>query len=103
MRKTKLGQELITALNELVTLPPQPSKWSPGQVSHLRKNKLNVSQPVFALYLGVASGSVKAWEQGQKKPGASARRLMDLLAREPDLILGWIKAQKCQNCGWATK
>lgn len=91
MRKTKLGQELITAMNELVSVPGDPSKWSAARVARFRKLTLRVSQPILAIYLGVSPGTVKAWEQGAKAPTGSARRLLDLLWRDPERVMGLIR------------
>ena len=45
-----------------------------------------MSQPVFAKILGYSSGSVKAWEQGSKKPSQPARRMLQLLSTNKELV-----------------
>lgn len=91
MKKTKLGQELIAALQEAadyhdgkidlrttdVELPKEPKKLSTSAIRSIR-NKLNLSQPVFAKYLGVSDKSVKAWEQGLSTPSGAAARLLEI-------------------------
>ncbi len=52
------------------------------------RTSLGVSQPVFAAILGVAPQSVKAWEQGTKKPPGTVRRLIDEMRRNPQY---WLK------------
>jgi putative transcriptional regulator len=45
---------------------------------------LNVSQPIFARFLGVDVKTVRSWEQGLKRPSPIACRFMDELAFSPD-------------------
>ncbi len=48
-----------------------------------------LSQPVFAAVLNVGKSTVAQWEQGVKKPSASAVRLLDIIDRKGvDTILG---------------
>ena len=97
MKKTKFGQELIAAMNEAlghrrgeitlrtteVELPAEPPQWTKEEIAQLRRTKLKVSQPIFAYYLGVSPGALKAWEQGSKKPSGAARRLLQVVAHDP--------------------
>ena len=69
-----------------LVVPDPPPKLSKTQIKQIREKELNLSQPVFALYLGVSPAAVKAWEQGLKQPSGSARRLMQILRAEPQLI-----------------
>jgi putative transcriptional regulator len=45
---------------------------------------LNVSQSIFARFLGVDVKTVRSWEQGLKRPSAIACRFMDEIAVSPD-------------------
>src|SRR5438067_1975695 len=45
--------------------------------------ELGVSQPAFAALLGVATATVRAWEQGQKRPSGMARRFLAEIRRDP--------------------
>lgn len=105
MKKTKLGQELIKGLKESlefergkrtlrvsdVKLPKNPPVWSNKQIVHLRKDKLRVSQPVFASYLGVSISALRGWEQGLKNPSSIARRLLQVLSKDPDTFIRLIR------------
>lgn len=45
---------------------------------------LGASQSLFARFLGVALGTVRAWEQGRNIPSGSAARLMDEIRLNPE-------------------
>lgn len=98
MKKSNLFQDLKSGLEEAIaweqgkidlrtttlTLPEKPPKMTKKQIKDLRENTLKVSQPVFALILGVSPAAVKAWEQGLKQPSGTARRLMQLFGKDPN-------------------
>lgn len=100
MRKTRLGQELISGLEEAVghargakklrtsTLEiPEPAKpWRKEQIAELRRRRFGVSQPIFASLLSVTASTVRAWEQGQKSPSGAARRLLEVAEIEPEVF-----------------
>jgi putative transcriptional regulator len=44
---------------------------------------LGVSQTLFAAFLGVSAGTVRAWEQGANEPTPMACRFMDEIKRKP--------------------
>lgn len=50
------------------------------------RQKANLSQNQFARAIGISVNTLKSWEQGQRQPSGSARVLLDLLARRPELI-----------------
>lgn len=50
------------------------------------RQKANLSQSQFARAIGISVNTLKSWEQGQRQPSGSARVLLDLLARRPELI-----------------
>ena len=57
---------------------PAP-KWTPSKIRQLRKDRYQLSQPLFAALLNVTTSTVRAWEQGQKSPSGAAARLLQLL------------------------
>lgn len=107
MKKSKLGQNLITAMNEALAhrrgeitlrttegeLPEEPPVWSKEEIARLRRDKLQVSQPIFASYLGVSPGALKAWEQGSKKPSGAARRLLQVVANDPKAFFDAVRSE----------
>ena len=101
MRKTKMGQELISGLEEVIADSrgvkrlratamevAEPARvWRKEQIVELRKALFGVSQPVFAALLSVTVSTVRAWEQGQKSPSGAARRLLEVAAMAPDIFV----------------
>ena len=99
-RTTAFGREIADSLKEAleversgvplesrftvrtVTVPEGPSAYSPARVRATR-DKVGVSQPIFAHLLGVSAMLVRAWEQGQRVPARWARRLLDEVNRDP--------------------
>ena len=57
-----------------------------SQVAAIR-NRLNVSQAVFAEMMGVSRHAVIRWENGTRKPEGPATRLLEIVTRHPELIL----------------
>jgi putative transcriptional regulator len=63
--------------------PAAPPAFDAKGVQAVRA-ELRASQPLFAALLGVSPATVRAWEQGQKKPSGMARRFLDEIRRDPD-------------------
>ncbi|WMD21282.1 DNA-binding transcriptional regulator [Achromobacter seleniivolatilans] len=59
--------------------PPPVRKFSPTDIKHLRE-KLQFSQPVFALYLHTTASTVRKWEQGETQPTGPALKLLNIIA-----------------------
>jgi putative transcriptional regulator len=95
------GAEIIGALTELrdtlrakipldqkftvrtVELDLRPREYSAEDVKRTRQI-LNVSQAIFARFLGVDVKTVRSWEQGLKQPSPIACRFMDEIVFSPD-------------------
>jgi putative transcriptional regulator len=95
------GAEIIGALTELrdtlrtkipldqkftvrmVELDIRPREYGADDVKRTRQI-LNVSQSIFARFLGVDVKTVRSWEQGLKRPSPIACRFMDEIADSPD-------------------
>jgi DNA-binding transcriptional regulator YiaG len=50
--------------------------------------KLGVSQPVFASILNVPLATARSWEQGTRSPSGAALRLLELVRRQPKVVVG---------------
>ena len=74
-----------------VEVPPAPA-YNADQVIAIR-NRLELSQSVFAQALNVSVGTVRSWEQGEKPPQGPSRRLLEIAARSPHVILVGILAR----------
>ena len=103
---TVVGQKLIAAMKEAIeiekgnakpgrvthrVLIQDPPKWSPDRIKDLRR-KLELSQSMLANLLAVATETVCAWEQGVNIPSGIARRTLQLLALDPEIITRLPKA-----------
>jgi putative transcriptional regulator len=101
MKKTKLGQELLEGMQEIIAhqegkitlrtselemLAPPPHV-SAKEVAKIRSQNLHMSQGAFAKLLGVSVRVIQSWEQGDKKPSGAARRLLQVAARDPQALL----------------
>lgn len=100
MKKTRMGQELISGLQDAVEhargakklrttkleLPKAAPHWSKTKIATLRKDRFHMSQPAFAAVLNVTASTVRAWEQGRKEPSGAADRLLQVADRDPSVF-----------------
>lgn len=61
------------------------SAMSPDELRAVRE-KLNLSQAVFARYLHTGETTYQNWEQGRAKPNAQAVLLIKMVALNPDTL-----------------
>lgn len=76
-----------TIRDSAVTPPP---RYGSSRVRRLRE-RLGLSQPVFARALNVSIATVRGWEQGARTPDGPSRRLLEVAERHPGAILGAVK------------
>lgn len=99
-RQESKGAEIVAGLRQLLdvlksgepletrftvhSLPVDftPRPYGPDDVRRVR-DLLSMSQVVFARFLGVGPGTVRAWEQGLREPSALARRFLDEIEADP--------------------
>ena len=75
-KKVKLRTFHVSAQPEL----------QPKDIAAIR-DKLNVSQAVFAAYLGVRPASVMSWEYGTRRPSGAARKLLFIAIKNPKILV----------------
>jgi putative transcriptional regulator len=94
--KDSLGEMLLQSLAELrdglrgesgkLTLKtieiPDPPAFDAKSVHRLR-DRLGLSQGLFARLVGVSQKLVEAWETGTRRPSTMACRLLDAIERRP--------------------
>ncbi|HZK81497.1 MAG TPA: hypothetical protein VFC46_10530 [Humisphaera sp.] len=73
-----------------VEAPDPPAKYS-AQAVRTTRDKIGVSQSVFAHLLGVSTVLMQAWEQGNRVPAAWARRLLDEVNHDPKRWRGMVR------------
>ncbi|WP_446012190.1 helix-turn-helix domain-containing protein [Candidatus Electrothrix sp.] len=56
-----------------------------AQIKKIRE-RLKLSQAVFAKLLNVSPSSIRQWEQGKRQPTGATRVLLDLLQRSPHVL-----------------
>jgi putative transcriptional regulator len=57
-----------------------PRQMEPERIKRIRE-KLRVSQPVFARYLNTSESTIEKWEAGVKKPSGMALKLLDIVEK----------------------
>ena len=82
-----------TLAEKLVTLIEEPPQYSKGQIKKIRA-ELGVSQSTFAKIFAESTSAIQHWEQGRRNISKSARRLLDLIEKDPETVLGLITSQK---------
>lgn len=75
--------EIVLKVTEVQIAKP-PENFTPEEITQLR-HRLKLSQAGFAKVLVVTNKTVQSWEQGQRTPSGSARRLMQLLQKPETL------------------
>ena len=66
-------------------LPAPPPPMRAKQIRALR-TRLGMSQPVFASALNVSTGTVQSWEQGVRRPGGAALKLLHAVEKDPHVL-----------------
>ncbi|AVO49683.1 transcriptional regulator [Melaminivora suipulveris] len=68
------------AMREFDTIcPPPVRKFGASDIKRLRE-RLNFSQPAFALHLHTSASTVRKWEQGETQPTGPALKLLNIIA-----------------------
>jgi len=66
--------------------PSRVRAFEPADVRAVRA-KLKVSQPEFALMIGVSVATLRNWEQGRRAPEGPALALLRVAARNPAAVV----------------
>jgi len=94
---SKIGQELISALNEALddakgrtrlrttrlSASPVRERIEADEIKEIRTN-LGMTQGVFAIVIGVSKKTVESWEAGRYSPDGAARRLITIMQKDPN-------------------
>jgi len=79
------GKQKLTLRTNQPSLPPPIKPLGPEDITALRQ-KLNVSQAVFAGLLNVPKVTAISWEKGRRRPTGAALRLLDLIRKKPQIL-----------------
>jgi len=66
-------------------IPRAAPAFNPSAVTRIR-NRLHMSQAMFALYLNVPTRTLQSWEHGSRQPKAGEARLLQFAAADPALF-----------------
>src|SRR5258708_841709 len=97
------GEPLETQLTgHKLAIDLTPRRYTAHDVRATRR-LLRASQSLFARFVGVALGTVQAWEQGRNVPSGSAARLLDEIRLNPEFwkarIASTLKRVSTKNAG----
>lgn len=65
---------------------PKVKDYSPAEIKRIR-TKTRLSQPAFAACINASPSTVKAWEQGEKRPQGAALKLLEVVERVGVMVL----------------
>ena len=85
-RQRDLNAELLQSVDEMLAgcVVAQHDIDLPDVVQ--ARQKVGVSQSVFAELLGVSRRTLQEWEQGRRKPSGAARSLIQIALRHPEVL-----------------
>ena len=92
--KVDVTEELIASMEEAVRIVA--GEVPAARVHHLptvpdvdvraARERLGLSQPMFAVRFGVPLATLRKWEQGKRRPDGPARVLLRVIEREPEAV-----------------
>jgi putative transcriptional regulator len=68
-----------------VEVPDPPPEMTAGQIRVIR-NRLRMSQAVFAATINVSARTVQSWEQGKRRPGDAALHMIEVINHQPGVV-----------------
>lgn len=86
----------ITLKTHELKLPPPVESISSAEIRAIRE-KLKVSQSVFARILNIPIGTETAWESGARHPSGAALRLLEIVRNKPEVIFDSAEVKSAQN------
>lgn len=103
---SKLGKEIIEGLEEALEFVEKRGRkaqkvtqdtvsikgislYTPAKIKKFR-HKLGMSTYVFANLLGASQRTITLWETGERKPNATAKRLLSTFEKHPEVLSDYI-------------
>ncbi len=87
--KARVRVRYATTTTRTAMVEPPP-RYDAKRVRTLRE-KLDLSQAVFARALNVSDKTVKAWEQGSSPPSGATLRLLEMVEEHPENVLAKVR------------
>ncbi len=96
--KPELFDELAESLREggaILRGRRQPSRAHEVADPDVRKIRIRyrLSQSKFAALMGISPATLRNWEQGRRRPPASARILLRVVAKHPEAVLDVVRME----------
>ena len=82
LRNARVTRAKVT-VRTVDVVPPQ--QYRERDILRVRE-RLGLSQAVFASLLGASVSTVRAWERGAREPSEMARRLLEVAERQPEVF-----------------
>jgi DNA-binding transcriptional regulator YiaG len=79
-----------------------PRAYGAEKIQEIRE-KMGLSQAVFARVLNASSDTVKAWEQGKRQPDGMALTLLEVAERHPGVLLERVRPNAAKHDGGTTR
>ena len=71
----------------------QPPRSYEGSGIQRIRERLGLSQSVFAQVLNASAETVKAWEQGKRRPDGMALTLLEVAENHPEALMGRVQTR----------
>ncbi|MFM0287651.1 helix-turn-helix domain-containing protein [Paraburkholderia megapolitana] len=88
-----IGAELLQAVKQMKAGEAARSTKVAVSTASEARSKLGLSQSQFATALGVSIRTLQEWEQGRRLPTGAAKRLLNIAARHPEVLLEELAVQ----------
>jgi putative transcriptional regulator len=79
------GERRLTLRTKTLRLPQRARALSAREIRALRE-RMKVSQPVFAALLNITVDTAASWENGRRRPTGPALRLLEIARRQPQIL-----------------
>jgi putative transcriptional regulator len=73
-----------------------PPHYGAGRIREIR-DRMELSQPVFAAALNVSPETIRAWEQGKREPDGPTLRLLEVAEQHPEVFLGKLRTRAARS------
>ena len=81
----------------LILTPERRAQFRPATEVRRVRHQVRLTQEEFATRFGIALGTLRDWEQGRRMPDATARTLLRIIARDPDLVASVVESSRTQK------
>jgi putative transcriptional regulator len=89
-REPARRERRLVSAREAVVQPPRACE---AQCVQQIREKLGLSQSVFAQVLNASPETVKAWEQGKRQPDGMALTLLEIAGTHPEALLSRVRTR----------